>query len=211
LFLAAACFVAIAALNTWLMAQDRFLVANEVAPHALMVMTRTVTPASQAVLSQSPPVQIRIPAIGVERAIIELSPVLDPRTGIWVRDVQALFRSGREDLVGHWGGTAYPGDGRNVVLVGHNYGYRHQGVFLRLGRLKLAQEVHVANSVGQVFVYRVSSIERLDWRRRDSDELLQHSSRLAAGDSERLTLVTCAGPGFAPFAERIYVIADPVY
>jgi LPXTG-site transpeptidase (sortase) family protein len=154
--------------------------------------------------------RIRIPAIGVDRAVIELPRTRDPRTGAWTRDVTVLFRSGRNDLVGHWGGSAFPGEPGNTILVGHNYGYGSNGVFLRLGNLRAGQEVIVINDSGDTFTYAVRSVESVPWRRKDEDELLQHTELLAFGGPERLTLVTCGGSTRAPFPTRVYVVADPV-
>ena len=144
------------------------------------------------------------------RAIIELPRTLDPRTGAWTRNIKRLIRSGRKDLVGHWGGSAQPGGVGNTILVGHNYAYGQNGVFVKLGRLKVGQEVQVVNDAGQTFTYRVRTVERVKWRRQDVGELLQHTSFLATGGPERLTLVTCAGAIREPFPERLYVVAEPV-
>lgn len=113
-------------------------------------------------------------------------------------------------MVGHWGGSAYPGGEGNVVLVGHNYTYTGSGVFLQLGRLQPGHDVEVLDRNGQAFLYRVSHVERIPWRMRNSAELEQHSDLLYPGGPERLTLVTCSGGSSAPFAQRIYVVAVPV-
>jgi hypothetical protein len=156
------------------------------------------------------PVRIRIPAIGVDRRIIELPRVLNPRTDTWTRDVDLLFRPGRKDLVGHWGGSALAGEPGNMILVGHNYGYGYNGVFLRLGRLRAGDKVTVVDEAGGQHVYRVKRVERVPWRKKDPAELLRHTNLLAVGGPERLTLVTCGGSVVAPFPERIYVVAEPV-
>jgi LPXTG-site transpeptidase (sortase) family protein len=162
------------------------------------------------VAQTSPPVQIRIPALDVKRNIIEVPLTRNPRTGAWTRNLDALLRSRRRDLVGHWGGSAYPGEAGNTILVGHNYGYGYQAVFVRLGRLKAGQKVHVVNEEGETFIYKVKSVDRVKWRRKDLKEARQHSAFLAPGGPERLTLVTCGGASVEPFPERIYVVAEPV-
>ncbi len=113
--------------------------------------------------------------------------------------------------MGHWGGSAQPGGAGNTILVGHNYAYDQNGVFVKLGRLKVGQEVQVVNEAGQTFTYRVRIVERVVWRRQDVGELLQHTRFLASGGPERLTLVTCAGAIREPFPERLYVVAEPVH
>jgi LPXTG-site transpeptidase (sortase) family protein len=212
--LAAMAYAAYALLNTWLMGQDRFLRSDEIASISVPVMTWTPSPTP--VLSEAegptpppPPVQVRIPALGVARSIIPLPRVRD-RSGFWTWDTDRLFRAGRSDLVGHWQGSAYPGEMGNVVLVGHNYGYGYNGVFVALGRLKAGQKVYVVNQAGETFTYQVKTVKRVKWRRKDFAELTQHLSFLAPGGAERLTLVSCAGADFEPFPERVYVVAEPV-
>jgi LPXTG-site transpeptidase (sortase) family protein len=223
----AACYVSFAVASGWFNARDRFLAGSGISDHSLIMPTRTPTPIiptpayvqtapdqpawPDVVSGRTPPARIRIPALDVDRAIIELQQIREPRTGAWTRDVGKLFRRGREDLVGHWGGSAYPGGEGNVVLVGHNYTYTGTGVFLQLGRLQSGQEVEVVDQEGQVFLYRVSHVERLPWRQKNAAELQKHSDLLYPGGSERLTLVTCSGGNAAPFAQRIYVIAEPVF
>jgi LPXTG-site transpeptidase (sortase) family protein len=112
--------------------------------------------------------------------------------------------------VGHWEGSAYPGQEGNVILVGHNYGYGYSGVFVRLGSLKPGQEVYVVDEVGQTYVYQVETVKRVAWRLQNFGELTQHLSYLAPGGSARLTLVSCAGANLEPFPERVYVVAQPV-
>jgi LPXTG-site transpeptidase (sortase) family protein len=280
--LSATTYAAYALLKTWLMGQDRYLVARDIAPLPVPVMTWTASPTptatdtpsatpsltasptatttplptttptvtlpttdmalpsptpaitpspaptitpspmptitpsrmptitpSPAPKPPSPPVKIRIPALDVSRSIIELPRTRDRRTGAWTWNTDRLFRSGRKDLVGHSESSAYPGQEGNTILVGHNYGYGYSGVFVRLGRLRPGQKVYVVNKAGQTFTYRVKTVKRVKWRRKNFGELTQHLSFLATGGSERLTLVSCSGADFEPFPERIYVVAEP--
>lgn len=134
----------------------------------------------------------------------------DRRTGAMTWNTKTLFRSGRKDLVGHSEGSANPGEAGNMILVGHNYGYGFNGVFVRLNRLKPGGKVYVVNSAGQTFTYKVKTVEKVKWRRKNFGELTQHLSFLSSGGSERLTLVSCSGADVEPFPERIYVVAEPV-
>lgn len=225
------CFIFFATLYGWIRSRDRFLVGEGIVDHTLIMPTRTPTPVipvayaatsggqpagSQAAWpdvtsGRAPPARIRIPDLKVDRAIIELQQIRHPRTGAWTRDVERLFRRGRQDLVGHWGGSAYPGGEGNVVLVGHNYTYTGTGVFVSVGRLEPGHQIEVLDQEGQTFVYEVSHVERLSYRRRSAAELERHSDLLYPGGPERLTLVTCAGGTAAPFAQRVYVVAAPAY
>jgi len=97
-----------------------------------------------------------------------------------------------------------------MVLVGHNYGYGFNGVFVRVGSLKQGQEIYVVNAVGETFTYRVNSVSRVKWRQQSFAELTQHLSFLSPGGSERVTLVSCGGAEVEPFPERVYVVAERV-
>lgn len=229
--LAALAFLAYTLLNTWLMGQNRFLVADEVLPISVptMTLTPTVTPTSTPLPTHTatptstptptptpsptpppPPVQIRIPALGVTRSIVKLPRIRDRQTGAWTWNTDRLFRRGRSDLVGHWEGSAYPGETGNMVLIGHNYGYGYNGVFVGLSRLKAGQKVIIVNKAGKTFTYRVESVSRVKWRRKDLAELSRHLTLLSPGGPERVTLVSCAGAEVEPFPERVYVVAVPV-
>jgi LPXTG-site transpeptidase (sortase) family protein len=232
LFLLAAIGYALySALNTWIMGQDRYLRGHDLAALSVPNMTWTPSPTPTATVSPTftatptpmatatpaptplpppPPVQIRIPALDVSRSIIPLSRFRDPYTGAWTWDTESLFRYGRTDLVGHWDGSANPGQEGNMILVGHNYGYGYNGVFVRLGSLQAGQRVYVVNEVGETFTYQVTTMNRVAWWSQSFGELTQHLSFLAPGGSERVTLVSCSGADLEPFPERIYVEAEPV-
>jgi LPXTG-site transpeptidase (sortase) family protein len=231
LLLAAAAYAAYSGLNTWLMGQDRYLRGDDLAALSLPAMTWTPSPSptpsprptttgtptpipsptpTPTPRPASPPVRIRIPALGVNRSIIPLPRVRDRRTGAWTWNTNRLFRSGRSDLVGHWSGSASPGESGNMVLVGHNYGYGYNGVFVRLGSLRKGQKIYVVNRAGQTFAYRVTKVKQLRWRLENFGELTQHLYYLSPGGGEHLTLVSCAGANIEPFPKRVYVVAEPV-
>jgi LPXTG-site transpeptidase (sortase) family protein len=222
-------YAAYSFLNTWLMGQDRFLRSEEVAalsvpdmtntpsptptPTPLPTFTSTPTPVPSPTPTATPlpppaPIQIRIPALGVSRSIVKLPRIRDRETGAWTWNTDVLFRRGRADLVGHWVGSAYPGEEGNMILAGHNYGYGYNGVFVRLGSMRTGQKVYVVNSVGQTYTYTVVQVKKLAWRSKDFRELTQHLSFLAPGGPERVTLVSCAGADIEPFPERVYVVAE---
>ena len=225
----AAAYAAYSFLNTWIMGQNRFLRSDDVMALSVPDMTYTPSPTPTAtplptftttptpVPSPTPtptplpppaPIQIRIPALGVSRSIVKLPRMRDRQTGAWTWNTDSLFRRGRNDLVGHWVGSAYPGQEGNMILAGHNYGYGYNGVFVRLGSMRPGQKVYVVNSVGQTFRYKVTQVKKLKWRSKDFRELTQHLSFLAPGGAERVTLVSCAGADIEPFPERVYVVAE---
>lgn len=218
-------------INTWMLGQDRYLRGDDLAALPVPAMTwtpsptptptvpptwtATATPIPSPTPTPSPapppaPVQIRIPALNVQRSIIQLPRTRDRRTGAWTWNTNRLFRSGRTDLVGHWDGSASPGEDGNMILVGHNYGYGYNGVFVRLGSLRKGQKVYVVNKAGVQFTYQVVEVKQLRWGRQTFGELTQHLNYLSPGGPERLTLVSCAGAEVEPFPARVYVVAEPV-
>ena len=226
--LGAVAYAAYSFLNTWIMGQNRFLRSDDAialsvpdmtytpsptpTPSPLPTFTATPTPVPTPTPTPTPlpppaPIQIRIPALGISRSIVTLPRVRDRQTGAWGWNTTSLFRRGSTDLVGHWVGSAYPGEEGNMVLAGHNYGYGYNGVFVRLGSIRIGQKVYVVNSVGQTFTYQVTQVQRVKWRSKDFRELSRHLSFLAPGGPERVTLVSCAGADIEPFPERVYVVA----
>ncbi len=179
--------------------------------------TATPVPTLAPVASPLPPatpapavaVRIRIPAIGVDRSIIELQPVLNTKTGAYELPLQSLFRRPGTDLVGHWVGSAVPGQPGNMILVGHNYGYGYNGVFLNVSRLKVGQAISIVSATGEVYGYEVVTVKRVKWSKKNEQELVRHQAYLSLGGEERLTLVTCGGATWEPFPDRVYVVAEP--
>lgn len=239
LLLAAGLGTGYAALHDWVLAQDRYLIAQGTAVLSLPGVTGSTDdprlsittqlsvgtdPAAAGDVSpmlplpeptpepaaQPEPVQIRIPAIGVARSIIPVPRVRNGETGGWTWNVDRLIRQGRRDLVGHLAGSANPGEEGNTILAGHNFGYGVNGVFVRLGRLKPGQEVRVVNEEGRTFTYEVVEVEHVKWRGNRLEQLAKHWAYLAFDGPERLTLITCGGADIEPFPERIYVVAEPV-
>ena len=216
--------------HSWLADQDRYLAIDNTAAMVIGASGDTLLQAGLLRLSATPvppgsvadgaspasqpapasaAVRIRIPAIGVDRTIIEVPLTYDARSKTWTRDYARLFRSAGKDLVGHWGGSAWPGQPGNTILVGHNYGYGYNGVFLKLARLKVGQQVEVLDATGRAFTYRVREVRSVPWSKKNQQELKQHLAYLTIEGPERLTLVTCGGSTWAPFPDRVYVVADP--
>lgn len=96
-----------------------------------------------------------------------------------------------------------------MILAGHNYGYGTNGVFLRLERLRAGDRVEIIDNSGRTFSYRVTEVTSLPWTSKDQQQILRHSAYLTVDGPERLTLVTCGGSNWAPFPERVYVVAAP--
>jgi LPXTG-site transpeptidase (sortase) family protein len=97
-----------------------------------------------------------------------------------------------------------------MILVGHNYGYGYNGVFLNAGRLKAGQVIYVVNQAGETFAYKVTTVQRVKWSKKNEQELRRHQAYLSTSGAERLTIVTCGGATWEPFPDRVYVVAEPV-
>lgn len=204
-------------LEAWAQAQPRSLVSREVmwfeVPPMTPLPSPTLTPLPTATPTPTPtpgpPAQIRIPKLGITRAIVPVG--LAPSGGQAQWDAARLFAtSGRRDLVGHLEGTANPGQVGNMVLIGHNYNrgaFNWLGVFYSLDKLRKGDIVYLLNEKNETFVYRVEQVEKVPWQARVNTNTLKHIAYLSPTGDETLTLVTCGGANFAPFPSRIYVTA----
>jgi len=101
--------------------------------------TPTPIPTPTQVPSAGPVVRLKIPRINVDRAVVPLKQYRD-KSGQIQYDTDSLFAtSNRLDLVGQVITSTNPGDGSNIVLVGHNFNrgwYAWEGVFVKLKKLK---------------------------------------------------------------------------
>jgi sortase A len=118
-----------------------------------------------------------IPAIGVDAPVVH---------GV---DAESLKRG-----VGHYDGSANPGEPGNVVLAGHNDVYGE--VFRDLDQLKAGDELTLYSRLGQ-FRYRVRG-----WRIVEPTEV----SVLAPTPSPTVTLISCYP--YRIDTHRIIVVAD---
>jgi LPXTG-site transpeptidase (sortase) family protein len=150
-----------------------------------------------------PIVRLVIPRLDIDSAVIPIG---------W--NTEKLFASqNRPDLVGHLKTSVNPGDGSNVVLVGHNYnnsGYNWTGVFHQLKSLKPGDKIKVFTRNGGKFIYRVKKVKQIPWVEKKGAELEKHLNFIHPKPKEQLTLVTCGGDFFWTWSARVYVVALPV-
>ncbi len=171
------------------------------------------TPSAPPMAESLQVVRLIIPRLKIDRAVVPLGLVPEDQGGFgW--DTDNLFATrNRPDLVGHLITSAYPGQGANVVLVGHNYDqgiFRWKGVFVNLKSLKPGDEILVYTEDGQEFIYQVVRIKQIPWRNQNDAELEKHIRYMGESESEQLTLVTCGGANAWPWPARVYVVAVPV-
>ena len=97
-----------------------------------------------------------IPRLDIDRAVVPIG---------W--NTEKLFASqNRPDLVGHLKTSVNPGNGSNVVLVGHNYnnsGHNWTGVFHELKNLKPGDKIKVYTQNGGKFIYKVKKVKQIPW------------------------------------------------
>jgi LPXTG-site transpeptidase (sortase) family protein len=157
-------------------------------------------------------VSLQIPALKVKRAVVPIGMRPD-NTGAMSWDTDAIFATNnRPDLVGHLVGSAYPGQGGNVILIGHNYNqvdYGWEGVFVDIKTLQLGDRIIIHGEDGREYTYIVQQVKQVPWRSQNAKELEKHLKFLGPVKSERLTLVTCGGANIWPFPARVYVVAVP--
>ncbi|MEZ5174586.1 MAG: class E sortase [Acidimicrobiia bacterium] len=123
---------------------------------------------------------LRIPAIGVDEAV---------RAGV---SLEVLDRG-----VGHWAGTARPGEAGNVVLAGHRS--IHSRPFANLDALDPGDLVYVTDEAGAEVIYRVRETFIVD----PTDLWITYDHA-----TPTLTMFACHPKGSA--AQRIVVVADLV-
>lgn len=127
------------------------------------------------------PIRITIPSIKTELPIEETLI----EKGIWQIS---------ENGVSHLATSAYPGNGGNIILYGHNTTDR----LARLGEVKIGDVVTVTSKNNRRFEYKVTSVEVV--KPTDIDKLMAYNT-------ETLTIYTCIG--FADL-QRILVKADRI-
>lgn len=178
------------------------LVHNPYTPTPTITPTPTPVPAG-------PVTRLVIPAINVNRAVVPLRQYRDSR-GTIQYDTDSLFATNsRLDLVGQTLTSVDPGQGSNIVLVGHNYNmgwYAWEGVFVNLKKLKPGHDIILHTKNGGVYNYKVKKVVQVPYVARTPAELNQHLQYLGPTSDERVTLVTCGG-AFGSWSARIYVVA----
>jgi len=184
--------------------QDVFhsLVYNPYTPTPTITPTPTPVPAG-------PVKRLIIPSIGVDRSVVPLRQYRDA-SGVIQYDTNSLFATNtRLDLVGQTLTSVDPGQGSNIVLVGHNYNmgwYAWEGVFVNLKKLKPGAEIILHTKSGGVYKYQVTKVVQVPYVARNAAELNQHLRYLGPTGEEQVTLVTCGG-AFGSWSARIYVVA----
>ncbi|OGO32459.1 MAG: hypothetical protein A2Z16_16395 [Chloroflexi bacterium RBG_16_54_18] len=163
--------------------------------------------------SAGPVSQLMIHRLQINRAVAPVELRRDGNGSLdWNTD--PLFSTpNRSDLVGQLAVSANPGEGGNIILVGHNYNngwYNVEGVFVRLQNMQVGDEIILFTQNGGEFHYIVEKVKKVPWQKRNLVELERHQKFLWPTDHEQLTLVTCGGVNLWSWQARIYVVALPI-
>jgi LPXTG-site transpeptidase (sortase) family protein len=201
--------------EAWTQAQPRALVSDQVLwPEVPPVTplpspTPVPSPIPTPIPTPGPPVRVEIPALNMDRAIVQVGTVTRGERLEWDAD-QLFATSSRRDLVGHLEGSANPGQPGNIILIGHNYNrgfYNWGGVFYSLHLVRKGNVVKLFNVDDELFTYQVEQVAKVSWREYATADTMTHIVYLSPAKDETLTLVTCGGANFAPFPSRVYVVA----
>ncbi len=163
--------------------------------------------------SAGPVNRLVIRRLQVNRAVVPIELRRDGNGNLdWNTD--ALFSTpNRSDLVGQLAVSANPGEGGNIILVGHNYNngwYDAEGVFVRLQNMQVGDEITLFTQNGGEYRYIVEKVKKVPWQKRNMVELEKHQKFMWPTDHEQLTLVTCGGANVWSWQARIYVVAPPI-
>jgi LPXTG-site transpeptidase (sortase) family protein len=181
---------------------------EEIAKNAI----RTKAMSLAAKPSAGPIVRLVVPRINIDRAVVPVK-LRKGSGGQMEWNTDALFAtSNRLDLVGQLASSLNPGDGGNIILVGHNYNEGWNawaGVFVSIDKLRAGDKIIVKTESGDKFEYIVQTVKKVPWRQKNANELQKHQKYLLPTASEQLTLVTCGGTVNLTWSARVYVVATP--
>jgi LPXTG-site transpeptidase (sortase) family protein len=164
-------------------------------------------------LGAGPVVRLVIPSINVDRAVIEVGLKKGGGNQLTWNTDMLFSTNNRSDLVGQASTSVNPGDGGNIILIGHNYNngwYSPEGVFVNIHQLKPGSKIMVYTRDGSEFRYEVRQVKKVPWREQNGAELEKHHKFLWPTENEQLTLVTCGGANFGIWSARVYVVAVPL-
>jgi sortase A len=168
----------------------------------LFILSFSFTPARPALASEpATPLsaQLIIPSIGLNSAVVPVGlrylQINGQTYGQWLVD---------QNLVGWHNLSARPGQAGNTVLNGHSNIYGQ--VFRHLPEVSVGDEIILSSSDQSdhyVITHKLLVLEK----GASLQQRLENAKLAMPTPDERLTLITCAGPGAV---YRLIVIAQPV-
>jgi hypothetical protein len=168
------------------------------ASHGPAAPTSTASGAPTAVaVPASPPVRLRIPAIGVDSELMELG----------LQDDGTLEVPPSGFPAGWFTGAPMPGETGPAVMAGHVDWDGSPGVFNELRSLGMGDEITVARADGTAVVFAVVSVEQFP------KEVFPTEAVYGDLDHPGLRLITCGGSfdrSERSYEDNIVVFADLV-
>ncbi len=169
-------------------------------PPATPLPTFTPTPSPTAIPPSIPPIRLSIPTINLNSKVVEISTTDTASSG----DKSETWQI-PNFVVGHYDTSGNPGDGRNIVLTGHN---NTQGeVFRRLDDVSIGDEV-ILFTESEEFHYSVQKKYIIPFLGDEVNGNLQLQTLSAPQSSEMITIISCWP--YLTNANRIVIIAASV-
>jgi hypothetical protein len=157
-------------------------------------------------------VRLVIPRLEVDRAVVPLGFTKSSEGGVdWATD-KLFANANRKDLIGQTITSVNPGEGGNIVLMGHNYDngyYAWEDAFVNIKSLVPGDQIIAYTEGGGEYHYSVQLVKKVPWREENAAEAAKHFKYLGPTASEQLTLVTCGGANVWPWQARLYVVSVP--
>jgi len=192
-------------LETQITGQPRYLGIDSTPafrlPPSTPLPTFTPTPTPTVTPLPPPATRLSIPAIDLNVSIEESYPKLQKSadgTSYYIWDPPAY-------AAGHYNSSGNPGEGRNIVLDGHNNTLGE--VFRDLNNLTPGDEINLLTETS-VFTYQVQERLIIPYVGTEEQADVQIKALIAYQSSERVTLISCWP--YATFTNRIIIIAVPV-
>jgi sortase A len=162
--------------------------------------TSTPTPLPTATPQPFPAIRISIPSIDLNSGISEVSPTLKVASGQekYVWEVPSL-------VAGHLDTSGRPGEGTNMVLIGHNN--MSGKVFRNLDKLNPGDEIILFTEAAE-FHYQVQKELYIPYLGVEAEADATLQSYAAPLSTETLTLISCWP--YVTNAHRIVIIAIPL-
>jgi len=180
-------------------------------PSATGTATATETATTPA---SSPPVAMKIPAIGVDAPVITLGidPNSDPPAPEVPDDIYAKNTENAVGVIAWYNFSSPPGSGSNAVFAAHVTWNRQPAVFWGLKDLQEGDTIVIISSEGKELVYQVFANFLVDPDDPDALKVMWPT------EEDLITLITCGGqwlpnpsePFGGDYSNRVIVQARPV-
>jgi sortase A len=169
-------------------------------PPATALPTLTLTPLPTSTPTPTPlplpATRLSIPAIGLNTSIKESSPK-QRWDGSFIWDAPAY-------AAGHYTNSGNPGEGRNIVFLGHNNIYGE--VFRDLNKLGPGDEIILLTDTME-FYYQVQQNIMIPYLGHEAEAIPQILALTGPQPSETVTLISCWP--YSTYTSRIVIVALP--